>query len=303
LGAGTGEVLLSEDGQWLLEDVLTIGEEGSGLVRLDGESLLSVRPLGEPGTIDLALQTGSFGELIIGESGVAGQLDASTLIGGAGQATLTFRHAEPFHDVVNLDGEPVLLGGSISLFHNGPGTTRLAGSHSHTGQTAINSGTLIIVDQSISPVRVNKAGRLESGGRIEADVTSSGRIAPGEDGPGRLEIVGELTLDGFSTLEFQLGPPDQTESPLNNRIHVGGGVVLAGELTITALPDFGAGRYRLIEYAGALDDQGLQVTGLPPGVDPAQVSIDSTVPGKVDLVISGSVTPPDVIFQDGFSAP
>lgn len=301
--AGLGEVLLTEDGQWLLGGDLTVAEQGIGLLQLDQEALLSVRPLSEPGTIDLALQAESSGDLVIGASGMAGQLDAASVVGGAGQATLNFRHAEALHEFVNLDGEPILLSGSLRLLHNGTGTTRLAGDHVHTGQTAINNGTLIIVDTVTADVSIGKAGRLESGGRIEADVTSFGRIAPGEDGPGRLVIVGDLTLDDLSTLEFQLGPPDQEQSLLNDRIQVDGGVVLAGELEVSALPDFDVGRYRLIEYTGALDDQGLQVTGLPPGVDPSQVSIDSSNSGKIDLVISGSVSPPDIIFQGGFSGP
>lgn len=301
--SGVGAVLLAADGQWLLNETLVLGEQGEAVLRLEDDAVLSVRPLGEPGTVDLALEAGAFGEILVGESGTAGMLDAGWLIGGAGQATLVFEHAEALHDFVNLNDEPVLLGGSIRVFHNGPGTTRLAGQHDYAGPTAINNGTLIIVDSVVSEVSVNKAGRLESGGRIEASVTSSGRIAPGENGAGRLVIDGDLTLDGFSILEFQLGPPDQGIGPLNDSIQVGGALVLAGHLAISRLPGLAAGRYRLFDYGGTLDDQGLQVIGLPPGVDPAQVSIDTSAAGKVDLVLSGSVAPPDVIFQGNFSIP
>jgi T5SS/PEP-CTERM-associated repeat protein/autotransporter-associated beta strand protein len=301
--SGGASLRLGADGQWLLSDRLVLGEQGEAVLRLDDDAVLSVRPLGEPGTVDLALEAGAFGELLIGESGSAGTLDAGSLVGGAGQADLVFAHAEALHEFVNLNDEPVLLGGSVRLFHNGPGTTRLAGQHDYAGPTAINNGTLIIVDSVVSEVSVNKAGRLESGGRIEASVTSSGRIAPGENGPGRLVIDGDLTLDGFSILEFQLGPPDQGIGPLNDSIQVGGALVLAGHLDISRLPGLEAGRYRLFDYGGTLDDQGLELIGLPPGVDPAQVSIDTSAAGKVDLVLSGSIAPPDVIFQGDFSMP
>ena len=42
---------------------------------------------------------------------------------------------------------------------------------------------------------------------------------------------------------------------------------------------------------------------LPPGVDPSQVSLDSSVAGQLDLVVTGPVPPPDGIFQDGFLPP
>ena len=60
-------------------------------------------------------------------------------------------------------------------------------------------------------------------------------------------------------------------------------------LNVNALTGFGAGRYDLVDYSGALTNNGLALGTLPSGYNYA---IDTSMAGQVDLVVTNAVPEP-----------
>ncbi len=70
-----------------------------------------------------------------------------------------------------------------------------------------------------------------------------------------------------------------------------------GNLNVDALSGFGEGTYRLIDYGGGLTDDGLSLGRLPtlsPGVS---YTVQTAIPGEVNLVVSPIVVPVDEDFR------
>src|SRR3546814_1011914 len=95
-----------------------------------------------------------------------------------------------------------------------------------------------------------------------------GRLAPGNS-PGTLTINGDLTLNGASILDLEFGQANVVGGPLNDLIDVQGNLTLDGtvDVTVTTGGSFDAGLYRVINYDGALTDNGLALGTMPPGSD------------------------------------
>jgi hypothetical protein len=124
-----------------------------------------------------------------------------------------------------------------------------------------------------------------TGGTLTADIVGfdllnqGGTIAPGSS-PGQTHVVGSLTLQSGSVLDFELG----TNSPgQSDKIVVDGDLTLAGTLNVTNLAGFGAGTYVLITYGGSLSGS-MAIDSQPPGY--AYV-LDTGVPGEVRLIVAG----------------
>ena len=77
-------------------------------------------------------------------------------------------------------------------------------------------------------------------------------------------------------------------------MNVLGDLTLAGTLNVTPLPGFGGGTYRLIDYGGALTDNGLSFGALPAGFAYALLP----APGQVNLSVQNPTFEP-VQFWDG----
>src|SRR3546814_6671920 len=104
------------------------------------------------------------------------------------------------------------------------------------------------------------------GGR--GSVAGGGRLEPGKS-PGTLTINGDLTLNGASILDLEFGQANVVGGPLNDLIDVQGNLTLDGtvDVTVTTGGSFDAGLYRVINYDGALTDNGLALGTMPPGSD------------------------------------
>ena len=66
-----------------------------------------------------------------------------------------------------------------------------------------------------------------------------------------------------SQLDYDLGLPDIVGGGTNDLVIVTGGLTLDGTLNIADAGGFSRGVYRLINYGGALTDNGLLIGGLP----------------------------------------
>lgn len=172
-------------------------------------------------------------------------------------------------------------GAGGKLVKTGPGTLILSGTSSYTGTTTITGG-LLRVDGTLSAggtVSVNSGGTLGGIGTIQrmVAVASGGAIAPG-NGAGTLTI-GNLVLNPGALLNYELGAP----GGVNDLLQVMGSLTLDGQLNITALAGFGVGTYRIINYTGALTDNGLDLGTVPGGYI---FTVDASVADQVNLIVT-----------------
>ncbi|MBE2180378.1 MAG: hypothetical protein IAE97_07895 [Chthoniobacterales bacterium] len=142
-----GLVTVSGTGsQWLNSQTLSVGDRGKGELRIAGGGTVKVGPTGAGALILASDSTSPRGILSIG--GALGQaaLPAGTLQAGSitcgtgiGAKLVNFNHTETNHIF------SVRLSGSLEVRQNS-GTTILAGTNTHTGNTVISNGSLAIAE-------------------------------------------------------------------------------------------------------------------------------------------------------------
>ena len=189
------------------------------------------------------------------------------------------------------------------------GTITVQGNVTNSGRLNAQSGTLAIqgtlnssgslFTQSISSngvitstgaLTVTSTGAVYGNGSMTApSLALGGTVFPGNT-PYNAPIVGTLTLNGqvgmlaSTSLVFDLAG-----TAASDQIQVNGALTLAGTLTVNALAGFGAGHYDLINYTGALTNNGLALGTVPSGYNYA---IDTSRAGEVDLVVTNVVPEP-----------
>lgn len=185
------------------------------------------------------------------------------------------------------------LTGAGALSKSGAGTLVLAGNGaSYTGATSVAAGTLLVNGRLAGAVGVAGGATLGGTGTIAGNVNvADGVLAPGAGGAGTLAIGGNLVLGAGARIAFDAGAANAAASPLNDLINVGGDLTLDGTLDVAATPGgaFGVGLYRLVNYGGALTDNGLALGAVPAG---ANVSIQTSVARQVNLIRSAATAPP-----------
>jgi hypothetical protein len=80
---------------------------------------------------------------------------------------------------------------------------------------------------------------------------------------GTLTVVGNVTLDHSTTLNYNLGSIGTTGHNVNDFIDITGNLSLDGTLNVNALTGFGAGTYTLMNYTGTLSGAGLTLGTMP----------------------------------------
>lgn len=268
-GVGTATIT-GADSSWTSSNVLHIGQYGSGTVTIaDGGKLaLSSGNIADGSrTIVLGYYAGSSGTLNLGAAAgstaaTAGYVDALTVKGGAGTATLQFNTtgttAAPtyFTTTGAIDGTQVNTAGSLTLVHTA-GTTLFGGDLAHTGGTTINGGAAYFGGTVASAITVNSGATLGGNGTLNGHVTlNSGAILDvgALDLPGALTLTSGLTLASGSTLNYQLGAFDPQQGSMSDQLIVSAGTLtFNGTLTLN-LSDSGTftgGTYDLINAQGA----------------------------------------------------
>ncbi|HWW57263.1 MAG TPA: autotransporter-associated beta strand repeat-containing protein [Sphingopyxis sp.] len=256
---------------------ITIGD--GGVVRVGGGTLAM-------GPGDATLYIGDFQSLPAGKR--AGILDAAELTFAASTNVVNFNHIDSdYVFATRMSGA-----GEIIVSR---GTTILTADNAHSGQTHVNGGMLIINgDQSAATGRVNvmAGGALGGRGVIGGSVDGFGRIAPGDLGaaPGTLTINGDLLTNFVTNFDFNFGQANVVGGAFNDLIEVGGNLTLDGTLnvTVSAGGSFDPGVYRVINYAGTLTNNGLDV-------DPGYF-VQTSVANQVNLVNTTGLT---MRFWDG----
>ncbi len=176
------------------------------------------------------------------------------------------------------------------------GTLILSGVNTYTGNTAI-SGTVQIDGSVAGTTSVGAGGTLTGSGTATGAVTvaDGGTVAAGGVGTVGTLTTGDLVLSSLSNLDFDLDAPGMMGG--SDRLQVNGDLTLDGTLNINDVGNFGIGVYRLIDYTGALTDNGLVLGTLPMGVDASAGTVQTSVGGQVNLLVAENI--PDIQFWDG----
>lgn len=201
----------------------------------------------------------------------------------------------------------VLLNGIISgigaLQQIGGGTTRLGGNNAYKGDTTVTSGALLVNgNQSAATgiTTVSNAATLGGNGVIGGHVVmnDASTISAGDGGAGTLSINGSLQLGNKTTSAFELGQAYTPGGKLNDLINVAGDLQLDGTLDVTTSQggNFGPGVYRIYNYGGTLDNQGLDLGAIPDSQDKSNVFVQTSIDKQVNLVNANGVT---LQFWDG----
>ncbi len=276
---GTGTLGLSKTGTGTL--ILTGTNSYTGTTTVSAGTLRAGSSTALSATSDFAvnaiLDLNGFSSPIgslAGAGTVTNNGAAATLTAGASNASTTFSGV--LHDGT----------GSLALTKTGTGTLILTGTNTYTNTTTVAAGRLSIRGTlSNSNVQVDSGATLSGSGSILGDVTiePGGIFSPGNS-PGTI-TVGSLTLNSTSVSNFELGTPGVVGGGVNDLVNVIRHLTLAGTLNIVDAGGFGAGVYRLFNY-GTLTDNGLIFGTLPAGVIPADLTIQTSDPNQINLVVT-----------------
>ncbi|WP_353218433.1 autotransporter-associated beta strand repeat-containing protein, partial [Sandarakinorhabdus sp.] len=185
------------------------------------------------------------------------------------------------------------VGGNGQLFKVNDGTVTFTGAgSSYGGNFAINDGTVLVNGSFVNAAAtyvVAGGARIGGTGSIAGSVTvaNGADLNPGiASGPGTLTI-GNLSLDAFTNVNFDLGAANTIGGLLNDRVIVTGNLVLDGLLNVseTVGGSFGLGIYNLFSY-GTLTDNGLTINGLLPNALTGTVQHNATAQ-QINLVVAG----------------
>lgn len=216
----TGEILVRGAGTSLQARVTTGSEVIPDSVRVDlaTDTFFKLAVAGAPvETISRLTGTGIVERPITG---------TQTLAVGAGDADSTF-------------GGVIRNGtGSVALRKVGTGTFTLTNTHSYTGSTAVQGGTLI-VNGTITSTSLVTGGTLAGTGTVGAiTATVSGKVSPGTDTTlGTLTTTGNVSFSAGTELTAQI---NSTGTPTCDKLAVTGTLALNAAAATLNLTDLGS---------------------------------------------------------------
>lgn len=291
-GAGGAGTLTVSDGAQVTADAFTIASSA-----------------GSSGTLNIGAATGM-------APAHAGTISAPFIAFGDGDGRIVFNHAgnsdgsdHAFESVITGAGRIDHLAGN-TIFH-GSNTTadRFTGTLNLSGGELTVDGVFGDVGSLWGNAAVNiTGGKLAGSGTIGATVAVAGggifagsgtvngslNVMDGviEGRTGRtLTVTGNMALSANSVMDVTLNR--LSFAPI---IDVAGYLQLDGTLNVSSTGGLGAGVYRLVDYRGALGDRGLVIGTVPGGVDPADLSVQTSVARQVNLVVASNTV---LGFWDG----
>ncbi|MDI9853846.1 autotransporter-associated beta strand repeat-containing protein [Comamonas sp. 17RB] len=184
------------------------------------------------------------------------------------------------------------LMGSGNLVKMGSGELALTGVNLLSGHTDVQSGTLKVSGSLASDlVQVHGGATLAARGAL----TGAVQVADG----GHLAVntahsvsLGSLTMAPNANLDVDISTQGNTPRAA---ITVNGDVSLDGKLNVNQTAGFATGVYRLVNYAGTLSGNGLQIGTVTGGLAASDLDLQTAVGSQVNLVVGGS----NVLFWNG----
>ena len=187
----------------------------------------------------------------------------------------------------------VVIGGYGPCSFSGTGTVNAGGSWR---TTPIRSSAAPTPSMPPSPSTAARSrATTRSHGSFTTAADSNAIVAPHNGATaGTLTIVGDVTLDHSTTLDFNLGTPGTIGGGINDLIDITGSLSLDGTLNVTGLTGFSAGTYTLFTYTGALTEPSGPLTlGTMPSGMGYTYTIDTATAGQVNLDVVLPYAPGD----------
>lgn len=288
---------------WTISNGLVVGIEGAGMLLVSEGGAIRVGDAGN-NTVEIARGNNSVGHLFIGggdgEAPSDAGFEAGRIAFGRGEGRLVFNYTG-----AGIDIDSAISG--VGLIEHRAGTTTFSGisegSNFFQGETRLTGGSLDVdgvFGRASHVMTVSDGATLGGSGTIGGTVTvADATLAPGSS-PGTLTIDGDLVLGSASILDFELGDPSGTAGVDSDLINVvgSGNLTLDGTLNVIDAGGFGAGLYRLINYDGALTDNGLEIGTAPAGFDTSDLTVQTSVANQVNLLVDAPA-PTSFFFWDG----
>ncbi|HYG07939.1 MAG TPA: autotransporter domain-containing protein [Stenotrophomonas sp.] len=176
------------------------------------------------------------------------------------------------------------------------------------GSAAVQGGQLWvngILGNDASTMQVSNGARLGGNGTLGGDVSidAGGLLSPGAQAgtPGTLSVGGDLSLASGAILDYDFGEAGMVGGAFNDLLDVAGNLNLDGVINVTETPGgaFHAGLYRVINYAGTLNDQGLELGTVPV----SGLVVETAIPGQVNLVLAPPTPAGFLEIWDGDAGP
>lgn len=231
-------------------------------------------PVAGAATLDL----GANNTLTVDSLAVAN--DATLIKTGAGTLTATTqsfgaRVLDPLAPALQVEAGIVNLNGAATAFRDA------VQGGANSGSILVNGGTLNVNGAISGAVTVNAGAKLGGIGTVGDTIINgtpalAGILAPGNSA-GTL-TTGTLLLSADARIEFELS------AGAKDLIVVNGNLTLDGFLQVINLGGLTDGTYRLFDYTGTLDNQGLTLDPAFLAIFPGS-SITTDVPSQVNLVV------------------
>jgi outer membrane autotransporter protein len=183
---------------------------------------------------------------------------------------------------------PSTITGTGDFIKQGAAPLTLTGTNSFSGTTTVDGGRMQ-VDGSMAASRfeVNSGATLGGSGSVgDTSIANGGTL---EGRAAQVLTIASLDLNSGSKINVTLGAP--STSALFN---VTGNLRLDGTLNVTDAGGFGQGVYRIIDYTGALTDNGMSVGAIPSGTSG---TIQTATANQINLLVAGVVN--DTQFWNG----
>ena len=300
-------------------------KNGGGTFNLIGDALLAGTVTVNGGTLAVSGTLGSAistaGDVTVNAGGTlngAGRINRNVdLAGGTLGGTLQVNGNLTAAGGV-LAGNPTISG----TMENTAGTLTVTGTPGGTGLFTVSGGTVTGSGAIPHDVSIASGGTMGGSLAITGNVTlyggafkgnhtvhgnltttagSGAVVAPSDDtrSAGTLTIIGNVSLDNSTTLNFNLGAPGTIGGGINDLITITGNLSLDGTLNVNALTGFSMGVYRLFNYTGTLTEpSGSLAVGTTPGLG-YTYTVDTGTPGQVNLDVIGYIGLGDT-NEDGF---
>jgi fibronectin-binding autotransporter adhesin len=224
-----------------------------------------------------------------------GDGSTSTLFAESGNSTIAGPVTLNNSCIFNVAGTSLTLSntvsGSGSLTQNGVGTLNINGTASFTGGLNQNGGVLMVNGRLDGPVTAQSLTTMGGNGTCTGPVDANYFVTAGGLGSiGTLTLSGGLTMDNYATFLFDLTATNTTSGGVNDLIQINGDMTINAGAGFYINPLQGrlqAGRYRVINYTGALLGGGL---GSAQATNATRYSFtpDTSVAHAVDIVVTGS---------------
>jgi fibronectin-binding autotransporter adhesin len=164
------------------------------------------------------------------------------------------------------------------LNKTGAGQLTLSGASSYSGAVSVNAGTLEVDSSLAGHVLVQTGGTLRGDGSIAGPTAVDGALV---GVAGQQLTFNSLALAPTADVDVSLGAPSASALFVDN-----GALTLDGALNVTDAGGFGAGLYRIIDYTGALTDNGLDIGTVPNNVSASNLAVQTSIAGQVNLIYS-----------------